>query len=693
MQHPYLFFSRADADAFREKIGTDAAAKERYARATEKAGEYLTEPFVSWEEANGSTTLHGNFGLLSAQADRFCCALGLSYLIEGDRRCAERLKELVGQFIGFERWYSASYVNRKPNPWHSDLISTRTALAMGRIFDLICDSLTPEDRSRLAEGIFEKGVKPALGDWALPESRIHALDSMGHNWWAVCVSEAAIALLAIREHISADADRMLRAADDALAEYLTYPGNPLFNKMRNFDDRGMFYESVNYDNYGTGSLLRYLWCRERCCGRNERIRAALPAGLCDGALCFSYPRTVDGKLRYSSLNFGDSDVDVNVGMLAQYAVKLGIDTSAARALAAACGTDLWDEIAGYDFAALEGSFDALPKTAVYSSGCAVTRDDWAPDSTLLAVKSGYCWNHSHNDAGTFLIFHKGRPFFIDSGTCVYTSPLYHDYYCQNDAHSLLQIGGRGSRAEELYRGTKFPGAIIDRYEGKDFVFFQADATGPAAHLCSRMYRNFLWLDGRMLAIFDDVYTHEADTVQFTLHFDGTYRQENGAILFDNDGMTARLISHTPKMKPEEKIGHVDHGQDEPKPYLSLSDERKERKHLLIHTLELDQQERPASFEQLESADARGVRITVGDTERELWYNHRADGSVMHDNSQNTVADFDTDAYLLMITRDRRAHTERVFAVCCSFLRKDGKVYFSSYKKSTAEITAEGKSNG
>ena len=685
MQHPYLFFSGADAERFREKIKTDAAARARYDAAAAKTEEYLAEPFVAWEQANGSDALHGNFGMLCSQANRLCDTLGLKYLIEGDARCAERLKELIGQFITYERWHSVSYVNRKPNPWHSDLISTRTALALGRIFDIIYDHLTTEERDRLAGGIFEKGVLPALGDWALPESRIHALDSMGHNWWAVCISEAAIALLAIRDHIKADAEKMLRLADDALAEYLTYPGNPLFNKMRNFDDRGMFYESVNYDNFGTGSLLRYLWCRERCCGRNERIRAALPEGLCDGALCFTYPRTVDGKLKYSSLNFGDSDVDGNIEMIALFAVKLGIDTPAARVLAASCGTDLWDEIAGYDFAALKGSFDTLPKTAFYSSGYAISRDSWEPDKTLLGVKSGFCWNHSHNDAGSFQIFHKGRPFFTDSGTCGYDNPLYHDYYCQNEAHSVLQIGGKGSRAEELYRGTKFPGAIIDHYEGSDFVFIQADATGPAAHLCSRMYRNFLWLDHRTLAIVDDVYTHEPDTVQLTLHFDGTYRQENGAVLFDNEGITARLLSHEPAMKLEEKIGHAEHKPDEPQIYLSLSDGRKERGHLLIHTLELDPQERPAVFEQLESADARGVRITVGDTEREIWYNRRADGSVMHDNSQNTVAGFDTDAYLLMVTRNRRSHAERVFIVCGSFLRKDGKVYFSSFRKSTAEI--------
>ena len=687
-QHPYLFFSRADIDGFREKIKTDPDAKARYDAATASAEEHLKEPFVTWEECNGRDSLHANFGRLNQQAGRLCNSLGLKYLIEGDERCAERLKELIERFVSYERWYALSYVNRKPNAWHSDLCSTAATMAMGRIYDMIYDHLTPAERDSLALGIYEKGIRPALGDWALPETRIHALDSMGHNWWAVCISEASCALLAVRDHLPADTVKhMLYHVDRALAEYLTYPGNPLFNKTRSFDDRGMFYESVAYDNYGTGSLLRYLWCSERYFGRNKIIRDALPAGLCDAVMGFSYPRMKDGKLNYAFLNFGDSDFDTDIGLLAECAVKTGIDTSAIRAAASTYGTDIWDEIAGFDYPALNGSVDYLPKTAFYASGFAITRDGWQPDATLFAVKSGFCWNHSHNDAGTFVLCHKGKPFFIDGGTCSYESPLYHAYYCQNEAHSVLLVGNRGSRDEELYRGTKFPGAIIDRYVNGDYVFIQADATGPAAHLCSRMYRNFLWIENRLLVLIDDVFCHEPAAVQLTLHYNGTCDLSDGKVSFTYEDIRARLVSHEPAvMKPEIKHGHPDHKEKEDMPYLSLSDDMIERKHLLIHTLELDPESRDTAFEKLESEDATGLRVVYGDTEREIWYNHRADGHVMHDNSQNTLGGFDTDAYILMITRDRREHTERAFCVNASFLRKNGKVFLSEYAKTTAEIT-------
>ena len=125
----------------------------------------------------------------------------------------------------------------------------------------------------------------------------------------------------------------------------------------------------------------------------------------------------------------------------------------------------------------------------------------------------------------------------------YDDPLYHAYYCQSDAHNVLTVGDRGSRAEELYRGTKFPGAIIDKCVGRDLVFMQADATGPMAHLTSRMFRNFIWIENRLLVIVDDVFCHEADTVQFTLHYNGTYRQTDGAVYFEYEDRRIYAAHH------------------------------------------------------------------------------------------------------------------------------------------------------
>lgn len=39
-------------------------------------------------------------------------------------------------------------------------------------------------------------------------------------------------------------------------------------------------------------------------------------------------------------------------------------------------------------------------------GWATMRTSWEKDATMLAVKSGHTWNHSHADANSFIVFIK-----------------------------------------------------------------------------------------------------------------------------------------------------------------------------------------------------------------------------------------------------------------------------------------------
>lgn len=691
MQHPYLYFSKHDIKLFKERMENCDELKERYNKTIADAEACLKESFITEEEANGRNTIsqHADFGSINRQANRLNTVLGTKYIVEGDRECAEKLKKMLIHYISFERWYAESYTKRTPIPWHSDLCSTSTTLALATVFDLIYDYLTQDERKVIADGILEKGVFAALGDWALPETRIHAIDSMGHNWWSVCIAEPAAAFLVLQEFVSEEKRReILDCVDNSLAAYMTYKGNKLFNKFGNFDDQGFFYESINYNNYGTGTLLRYLWCNERYFGRNETIRSAIPENLCDGLMKFSYPCTRDGKLFYEFLNFGDHSFGTDCSFLAKFSVMTGIDSSAVRACASTHSNDLWDEIGEhYIPKKLSGSVDYLSKSAVYSSGYGVVRSSWEKDATLLAVKSGFCWNHSHNDSGSFVIYHKGKPFFIDSGTCNYDSPLYHAYYCQDSAHSVLKIGGKGRRDEELYRGTKFRGEITEFISKDDFSFIQADSTGPMAHLCSRMFRNFFWIDNRILVIFDEVYSHEAETVQFTLHFDAEHMFKDNTVLFKNDVSCAKFISHLPqKTVFSEKAGHEDHKENEDKTYIELSTVEKERTNFLISTIELDYDEHNTEYTALSGKNSSGIKICADGKETEIWFNHMADGHIMHDNSNNIIAGFDTDAYILVKTYDKNKDTNSVLMICGSYLRRDDKSYISSFIKKTQEIT-------
>lgn len=59
----------------------------------------------------------------------------------------------------------------------------------------------------------------------------------------------------------------------------------------------------------------------------------------------------------------------------------------------------------------------LPTSQLFADfGWATMRDSWEKDATMLAVKSGHTWNHSHADANSFIVFHKGVDIIKDGET-------------------------------------------------------------------------------------------------------------------------------------------------------------------------------------------------------------------------------------------------------------------------------------
>ena len=67
----------------------------------------------------------------------------------------------------------------------------------------------------------------------------------------------------------------------------------------------------------------------------------------------------------------------------------------------------------------------LPHSAIYEDmGWAMLRSSWDEDATMLAVKSGYFWNHTHADAGAFILFHNGKILISEAGRSSYNRPEY-----------------------------------------------------------------------------------------------------------------------------------------------------------------------------------------------------------------------------------------------------------------------------
>ena len=692
LPHPNFSFSQTEINALRERIAADETVRARYREIVKGRDAVLAETFVTEEYANSVFDQHGKFGEVNAQLGRFNTALGGAYLIEDDLACAARLRDLLLHLSAFAAWAGPDNPHQEV-PRRSELNTAALAIGAAYGYDVLYSFLTPEERETIGRGIIKNGVLPLMQDWVLPETRIHAMDSMGHNWWSVCVALGAAALLPVQEHLpEAEAARILGAAEEALTAFLRYPGCSLFNKPCSYDAQSLFYESVAYFSYGTGELLRYIFHAERYLGRREALRAALPAGLDRAILSFAYPTKAEPGVLF--LNYGDSSSDVDVYPLLQQLKLLGYGSPAADAYIARrhAGRSLFELMHPELFT--PGSWDEMPNAAFFpQSGYAVLRDGWRDDATLFSVKSGYTWNHAHADAGHFTLWSRGETLLPDAGVRSYKSTHYRTYFCKDEAHNVLLIGRQGQNPEDQYRGNKFPGRLFDTYEGGDFTYVGADATGPLAHLVSRAYRNFIWIENRILVVLDDVRCHTENSVQFLLHNAGRseYRAEEipaTRIRTEKNELELRHVWPRDLRAAEvtDCVYEEDDGASREAKHLEFSTETPARSHLLAHVFILDPAAAPVTAERLESDRALGVLLREEGTgvERRIWFNLFADGRRMHVNSNNVIDGMETDAYFLMRTL-RPGAPERVFLASASYYRHPGEPGFAAFIKTTAEF--------
>ncbi len=683
---PRLFFTPDKVEQLRRRIEHDDGARAAWLRIRQRADRQLTEELVSKEYAEGGAGQHGNYGKPGSQIAGMAATLGLAYRMTADPAYARKLKEALLHYGALRRW--AGDAGHTP-PWHSELNTARFCFGYAVGYDSIHDFLSDAERASVAQSMIKLGLLPTLNDWVLGPERIHALDSMGHNWWSVCVSMAGLAALSLRGD-EPQAESWVQEVSNAFPEWFDYQGNPLQNKSLNFDRRGAFYESVGYADYALAEYLLF-----RLAGTNVLDPAAIPEipllkTVGDFFVQTSYP-TDDSLL---SVNFGDSSLHASGARTLQLLLANGYGTDACRWYLTRTDPQPDDPIA-LVYAGTPPVVPPprdLPLSVLYPDiGWAVLRSSWENNATLLAIKSGFTWNHAHPDAGSFVLFHAGKPVLIDSGTCSYSRPEYSSYYRQSKAHNVVLLDGEAQNPEDCSRGDRgvtTPGRLLHLLDAAGLQYVLADATGPTAWKFSRNYRHFLWLDG-VIVIVDDVRTHETGRLEWLLHYESTFRQDGPVLTLANED--ARVAVHPlfpENMQVVQKTGLKDHDPDTKAPYLALTPRDTAREAKFITALVPMPKESSQLLPQVETLHAEnaiGVRIRNDKTVTEVWLNLMADGRRMHRNSNNVIDGWDTDACLLALTRpaDTSGNPDslsRCFVGCGSYLRKDGKVVLQSLSK-------------
>jgi hypothetical protein len=707
---PRLYF---DAKAI-ERIRRAAAGGEfqkRWTAVLESAKRLLDAPLFAEAVAERGGGQHANYGAPGGQISAMGLTLGLAYHVTGEKQFAAKLREALLQYSGYKRWYGQGLDERVP-PWRSELNTARFCFGFGVGYDALYDFLSTNDRRQIADGMTRLGILNTLDDWILPERRIHALDSMGHNWWSVCVAMAGVATLALLGD-DERAPEWLDRIQHGFARWFEYKGNILQNKSANFDRNGAFYEGLGYTNYALSEYLRFrLACSNVFPGQSQPRFPAL-----EKTTEFFVQTLYPAASSFWTVNFGDGSIHQNASPTVRLLHELGFAHPASgwyvARTAASDRPDALDLLLRKPLpaAALPAS---LPQSAYYPDvGWATLRNSWKDDATFLAVKCGMAWNHAHADAGSFVLYHAGRPLIIDSGTCGYDNPAYSGYYVQSRAHNVILFNGKGEPEEDHLRGVKFAGHLPACLDGLGVKYVYADATGPLARYLCRNYRHWLWI-GDAILIIDDVLAHEPGRFDWLLHYEGSAEaKENQVLITNGDAKAAVTFLYPAGLTLREEEGLAEHQPTRRVKYLAMSVESpfRDRKFvtaILPHPAAATVELLPVAGESANGApeirgapsgqrsissqpDQIGVRIRHAGQVTDVYLNINADGRRMHVNTNNILGGWDTDAYLLALTRPESAaeatpeSVSRYFIGCGSYLRKGERVVWSSLAKVDAVV--------
>ncbi len=628
--------------------------------------------------------------------------LALAYLLTGEKPFAEATKKILLDLASQKTWSNPEMLKRQP-AWTSDLKTAEKCWVVAIGLEALANELSKDERKIIVDGLMKNGIRPAMSEWFLPETRIHSLNSMGHNWWTACVYMAGIGCLAIKDEVP-EVNPWIEALNQASKEWFNFSGDVLQAKPKTWDAAGGMYESVNYAAFGVSEYLFFRLAHQNVFPNVKQPEIPLLKSIPNFFMQVGYPRT--GMIY--SLNFGDSHKNIVGERPIKLLWALGVQDPNA----------LWylNQIENQQHR--EGLFKNAPLGIVYhpdfskspilpnlptsaifkDMGWASLRDSWKKDATLLAVKSGHTWNHAHADANSFILFHKGEAVIKDAGNSWYGSKEYPEYFFQSQAHNVVTFNGKYQPKEQQYHGSPLDGNLSELLDAGEIKYVLANGTGPTATIYSRNFRHFLWI-GKVILIIDDLKAYENGKFEWLLHPEGESKKERGDINIVNkkgavlvrplypETLVETGFNHDfpEKMLLSEMIGPKEDNVKEQEKYYSIAYPEQVRQTKFITAIILKDSlndENLPEIERFKGDDILGVRIKQNGKVSEIYLNLQADGRLMHLNSIKTFGDYTSDAYLTAITfpENKPDEIQDFFIGYGSFLRKDKSVLFSSLSK-------------
>ncbi|WP_405607886.1 heparinase II/III family protein [Polaribacter sp. Asnod1-A03] len=689
----YLLYTDDNINRLQSQIKTNGVVKNSWEQQLKKA-----EEFVDKSKLKASD----------------CQVLGLAYRMTGDEKYAKVIKKILFDYISKDTWEGKELLSRTPS-WTGNLTTSHNNFFLSIGFDSAYNYLTKKERKEIAEGLVRVGIQPILDNWLSPETNFHTFDTMGHNWWSACVYMAGFSSLAIRNEIP-EAKKWTSEIAQTATEFVNYSGSVLQKKPSTFDRDGGFYESINYASYGISQYLLFRYAFEQVLPKEKQVELPILDKIGDFFIQTSY---FSNEGKPMSVNFGDSFIYKTGNACVMLLWQLGYkkddyawyihqtyqgDDHEGLQIETPNGLALFPKLPNLK----ESYTPNFPTSHLYKDmGWATLRNSWDKDATMLAIKSGFTWNHTHADAGSYILFHKGKNLIIDSGNSSYGNPLYTQYYCQSEAHNVVMFDGEGQNRKDPYFGVNTPGSLQNLVEGKDFKYILANASGPYSQILARNYRNFIWV-GDVILVIDDLLAHKPGKFEWLLHYNGiskrngldiSIKEDNAEILvrslYPETFPTGGLPHDFPEqMRLEEKQGYEDHHPENRQPYWSVSHFEETQRTKFVSAIILKSEENKEDLPIIKKFAGKnflGVSITQNGETTEVYFNLLADGRLKHRNSVINMNGWETDAYLTVLKFKEGAdktnirNIKELFVGHGSYMRRNGKVLMHALSKYTALI--------
>lgn len=521
----------------------------------------------------------------------------------------------------------------------------------------------------------DRCLGPILDDWLDDRTRIHSLDTMGHNWWAVIVAGAGTMAAVL-----GDAELAATIAGK-LREWATFPGNEFGRKQPNFGPEGDYVEGYNYCEYALSNVFAMA-----CFCPGLRVVPDL--------LSPSQALGLAAWLKRSFLPVGDHFHPQRFG---DVGLRRRPHLEVWHGLAAITGDAELLGMAHKLKPEPDGAAEVLtwPRRAERRPPVAARPNPWLgvfPTSGLaflerdrqrVTVRAGEFWNHNHLDAGSYILHQDGVVWVDDSGTCSYDRPQYTSYYVQPQAHNVSYVPAlvpKGRRGFD--EGMTVRGRYLSSATGKHVSVLCADTGVLSAGALERSYRWFFQLEGGAIVIWDDLAAYSPQ--EFVTHLRSAC--EFGAVtdhgLQLRDGAKACAVEAFCDASANFTIdpGHLAEDAPPPKGGPAYSDGhvftwRTAAVARVKFGFAMGCGVRSAKWSRAGDSAGWECEIVTDRATWNLWLNPLADGRVAPLNCTNRWREYQTDAYALVLRR-REGEARSLCAVQASSIRAEGRSLFS-----------------